>query len=38
MIEFIPDTVSIDGLKRKFPVKNGKRAWNLRTFFEKYYA
>lgn len=36
MIEFIPDTVSLDALKKKFP-KNKQKPWNLRTFFEKYY-
>lgn len=38
MIEFIPDTISIDGLKKKFPKLSGSRAWTLRTFFEKYYV
>lgn len=35
MLEFIPDTISLDGLKKKFPVG---RNWTLRTFFEKYYG
>lgn len=34
IIEFIPDTVSLDGLKKKFP--KGKN-WNLRTFFDNYF-
>ena len=34
MIEFIPDTTSIDALKKKFPRDKG---WTLRTFFEKYF-
>ena len=33
LLEFVPDTVSIDGLKKKFPSKD----WNLKTFFDKYY-
>ena len=33
MIEFIPDTNSIDYLKRKFP----RREWTLKDFFEKYF-
>jgi phosphatidylinositol kinase/protein kinase (PI-3 family) len=36
MIEFIPDTASIDSLKKKFPKRNLK-PWNLMTFFEKYF-
>ena len=38
MIEFIPDTISLDGLKKKFPRKPNSRPWTLRTFFEKYYV
>jgi len=34
MLEFIPDTNSIDYLKKKFPNKD----WTLATFFEKYFA
>lgn len=40
IIEFIPDSISIDGLKKKFPKNkvNGKlQFWTLRTFYEKYY-
>lgn len=37
MIEFIPDTVSLDSLKKKFPKRTNK-PWNLRVFFEKYYV
>eukprot|EP00347_Sterkiella_histriomuscorum_P005051 403358089 len=38
IIEFIPDTCSIDALKKKFPkTKVNGKFWNLRTFFEKYY-
>ena len=37
MIEFISDTVSIDGLKKKFPKRTSK-AWNMRTFYEKYFV
>ncbi len=37
MIEFIPDTISIDALKKRFP-KIKAKPWNLRTFFEKYYV
>ena len=36
MVEFIPDTISIDALKKKFPKKNGK-PWTLRNFFDKYF-
>jgi phosphatidylinositol kinase/protein kinase (PI-3 family) len=35
IIEFIPDTVSIDGLKKKFPKRT--KPWSLKIFFEKYY-
>ena len=38
MIEFIPDTISIDGLKKKFPKQSGTRPWTLSTFFEKYFV
>ena len=37
IIEFVPDTVSIDGLKKSFPKYTKERAWNLRVFFEKYF-
>lgn len=37
MIEFIPDTVSLDALKKKFP-KNTYQPWNIRTFFVKYFG
>jgi hypothetical protein len=37
MIEFIPDTISIDSLKKKFPKRTNK-PWNLRMFFEKYFS
>ena len=33
-IEFIPDTNSIDYLKKKFP----SNTWNLKTFFLKYFG
>ena len=38
MVEFVPDTTSIDALKKKFPKKVGPKAWNLRTFFDKYFV
>lgn len=38
VIEFVPDTVSIDSLKKKFPVKKGAKPWTLKTFFEKYFV
>jgi hypothetical protein len=38
MIEFIPDTISIDSLKKKFPNKKGGKVWTLKTFFEKYFV
>lgn len=34
ILEFIPDTNSIDYLKKKFPNKD----WTLCTFYEKYFA
>lgn len=34
LLEFIPDTNSIDYLKKKFPSKD----WTLNTFFEKYFG
>ena len=36
MVEFVPDTTSIDSLKKKFPKKNNK-PWSLRTFYERYF-
>jgi phosphatidylinositol kinase/protein kinase (PI-3 family) len=33
LLEFVPDTNSIDYLKKKFPSKE----WNLNTFFQKYF-
>ena len=33
ILEFIPDTNSIDYLKKKFP----RRDWTLKTFFERYF-
>jgi phosphatidylinositol kinase/protein kinase (PI-3 family) len=38
MIEFIPDTISIDSLKKKFPKRAGQKAWTLKTFYEKYFG
>jgi hypothetical protein len=37
MVEFVPDTTSLDALKKKFPKKAGTKPWNLRTFFDKYF-
>lgn len=37
IIEFVPDTVSIDGLKKAFPKYSKDRSWNLRTFFDRYF-
>lgn len=34
VLEFIPDTNSVDYLKKKFPAKD----WNLCTFYQKYFA
>lgn len=34
VIEFVPDTVSLDALKKMFP-KDGSEVWTLRTFFKK---
>ena len=34
----MPDTVSLDGLKKKFPKqKSGSKVWTLKTFFDKYF-
>ena len=33
LLEFIPDTNSVDYLKKKFP----KRDWTLKNFFERYF-
>jgi len=35
MVEFLPDTISLDVLKKKFPKGRG---WTLKDFFERYYA
>lgn len=37
MVEFIPDTVSVDSLKKKFPKKATGKPWSLRTFYERYF-
>lgn len=34
LLEFVPDTNSIDYLKKKFPSKD----WTLKTFFDKYFV
>lgn len=36
MLEFIPDTVSLDALKKTFP-KNSYKPWTLRTFYQNYF-
>ena len=33
-IEYIPDTISIDQLKKKFPLDG---LWTLRTFYERHF-
>jgi hypothetical protein len=33
-LEFIPDTCSVDYLKKKFPLPS----WTLSTFFDKYFG
>jgi phosphatidylinositol 4-kinase len=33
ILEFVPDTVSIDYLKKKFPARD----WTLATFYERYF-
>ena len=33
MMEMVPDTVSLDSLKKKFPSSD----WDLSVFFKKYY-
>jgi hypothetical protein len=41
MIEFIPDTISLDSLKKRFPKKPGmpiSQQWNLKTFYQKYFG
>jgi hypothetical protein len=40
MIEFIPDTISVDTLKKRFPRKAGTQltAWTLKTFYKKYFG
>ena len=37
ILEFIPDTVSIDQLKKSFP-KLTQKPWTLRTFYENYFG
>lgn len=37
MIEFVPDTISLDCLKKKFPKNIKEKYWTLKTFFEKYF-
>ena len=34
IIEYVPDTCSVDYLKKKFPSPD----WNLATFFNKYFG
>lgn len=40
MIEFVPDTISVDALKKKFPKYAGQKVsdWTLRTFYNKYFS
>jgi phosphatidylinositol 4-kinase len=39
MIDFIPDTISLDSLKKKFPkTKPGHKPWTLRLFYERYFG
>jgi hypothetical protein len=40
IIEFIPDTVSLDYLKKKLPRRPGTQAtsWTLKTFYTKYFS
>lgn len=40
MIEFVPDTISIDSLKKKFPKRPGTQlsTWTLATFYKKYFG
>ena len=39
MIEYIPDTISIDSLKKSFPKKPiGGKAWTLKTFYDRYFG
>lgn len=38
MVEFVPDTVCLDALKKKFPKKQGGKPWTLKTFFDKYFV
>jgi phosphatidylinositol 4-kinase len=40
MIEFIPDTISLDSLKKKFPKRPGTQlsTWTLNTFYRKYFG
>ena len=37
MVEFIPDTISLDYLKKKFPKKTSK-VWSLKIFYERYFV
>lgn len=36
MIEFIPDTISLDAIKKMFP-KDSTEYWTLKTFYQRYY-
>lgn len=40
MIEFIPDTISLDTLKKRFPRKPGTQLtnWTLKMFYAKYFG
>jgi len=40
MIEFIPDTISLDTLKKRFPKKpnTSVSTWTLKTFYKKYFG
>jgi phosphatidylinositol kinase/protein kinase (PI-3 family) len=37
LIEFVPDTISLDSLKKMFP-KDTTTEWNLKMFFERYFV
>jgi len=40
MIEFIPDTIALDSLKKRLPKRPGALVshWNLKTFYQKYFG
>ena len=38
LIEYIPDTISVDQLKKKFLKPTNSQQWTLKSFYQKYFG